>query len=118
MAGAGVPGARLWQGDARGDPRVRVRSARAQVATTEAFLDNVASNGVSRSLGYQENGFGSLAPEGVARETRRFRLTAKEWHAQPRPAIKVDGLAACRELFGAARPAKSEKPATEAARKR
>ncbi len=90
----------------------------AQVATTEAFLDNAPSNGVSRSLGYQENGFGSLAPEGVARDTRRFRLTAKEWHAQPRPAIKVDGLAACRDLFGAERPAKSGKPVTEAPRKR
>ena len=38
----------------------------ARVAETEAFLDNAASNGVSRSLGYEENGLGSLAPEGVA----------------------------------------------------
>ena len=41
----------------------------ARLATTEAFLDNLASVGVSRSLGYEENGRGSLAPEGVARET-------------------------------------------------
>ncbi len=90
----------------------------AHVATTEAFLDNGASNGVSRSLGYQENGFGSLAPEGIARDTRRFRLTAKEWQARQRAPITVDGLAACRDLFGATRASKSEKPGVEAPRKR
>ena len=37
----------------------------ARLAETEAFLDNAASNAVSRALGYEENGFGSLAPEGV-----------------------------------------------------
>ena len=50
----------------------------ARVAETEAFLDNAASNAVSRSLGYEENGFGSLAPEGVPRETQRFRMTADD----------------------------------------
>ena len=35
----------------------------ARVAETSAFLDNMASNAVSRALGYAENGFGSLAPE-------------------------------------------------------
>ena len=49
----------------------------AQLAETEAFLDNAASNAVSRALGYEENGFGSLAPEGVPRETQRFRMTAR-----------------------------------------
>ena len=48
----------------------------AQVAETGAFLDNGASNGVSRALGYEENGFGRLAPEGVARVIQRFRMTA------------------------------------------
>ena len=46
------------------------------VAESSAFLDNAASNGVSRSLGYEENGLGRLAPEGVARETAKFRMTA------------------------------------------
>jgi RimJ/RimL family protein N-acetyltransferase len=73
----------------------------ARVATTEAFLDNAASAGVSRSLGYEENGRGALAPEGVARETQRFRMTAERWWSQPRPAIRVEGLEPCRELFGA-----------------
>lgn len=73
----------------------------AKVATTEAFVDNAPSNGVSRSLGYADDGFGSLAPEGVARLTRRFRMTVEDWHSRPRPALTIEGLDACRELFGA-----------------
>ncbi len=70
-------------------------------AETSAFLDNAASNGVTRSLGYEENGLFQLAPEGVARDARRFRMTAEQWRARPRPAITIEGLEACRELFGA-----------------
>ena len=73
----------------------------ARVATTEAFLDNAPSNGVSRSLGYEENGRGALAPEGVARETQRFRMTVEAWRSRPRPPIEVDGIAECRAMFGA-----------------
>ena len=39
----------------------------AQVAETEAFIDNPASNKVSLGVGYEPNGFGQLAPRGVAR---------------------------------------------------
>ena len=73
----------------------------ARVATTEAFLDNAASSGVSRSLGYEENGRGSLAPEGVARETQRFRMTVERWRSRPRPPITIEGFDACRSMFGA-----------------
>jgi RimJ/RimL family protein N-acetyltransferase len=73
----------------------------ARVATTEAFLDNAASSGVSRSLGYLENGRGSLAPEGVARETQRFRMTLEDWRSRPRGPVAFDGLDACRAMFGA-----------------
>ena len=72
----------------------------ARVATTEAFLDNAPSNGVSRSLGYAENGFGSLAPEGIERTTQRFRMTAEDWRSRPRPILTIEGLEPCRELFG------------------
>jgi RimJ/RimL family protein N-acetyltransferase len=73
----------------------------AEVATTEAFLDNPASAGVSRSLGYLPNGAGSIAPEGVSRPTERYRLTRDIWAATPRPPVAVVGLEACREMFGA-----------------
>jgi RimJ/RimL family protein N-acetyltransferase len=72
----------------------------AEVAETEAFLDNLASNGVSRSLGYAENGRGRLAPEGASRETQRFVMTTDLWRSRPRPALTIEGLDACRELFG------------------
>ena len=73
----------------------------AEVAESSAFLDNVASNRVSKKLGYDENGRGRLAPEGIARETQLFRLTMAGWRSRPRPPITIEGLDACRELFGA-----------------
>jgi RimJ/RimL family protein N-acetyltransferase len=73
----------------------------AEAAESSAFLDNVASNRVSRKLGYDENGRGSLAPEGVARETQLFRMTVAGWRSRPRPSVTIEGLDACRELFGA-----------------
>ncbi len=73
----------------------------AQVAETEAFVDNPASAGVSRALGYEPNGIGRLAPHGVRRDTQRFRMTLADWRSRPRPAVEIDGLDGCRELFGA-----------------
>jgi RimJ/RimL family protein N-acetyltransferase len=75
----------------------------ARVAETSAFLDNAASNAVSRGLGYEENGFGSLAPEGVARVSQNFRMTVDGWRARPRPALSIEGLEPCLDLFGAER---------------
>jgi len=72
----------------------------ARVAETSAFLDNAASNGVSRSIGYEENGVASLAPEGVARETQRFRMTLEGWRSRDRSPVDIEGLDACREMFG------------------
>jgi RimJ/RimL family protein N-acetyltransferase len=72
----------------------------AEVAESEAFLDNPASNRVSQAIGYEPNGFGRLAPRGTARETQRFRLTLDGWRAMPRPKVVVEGLEGCRELFG------------------
>jgi RimJ/RimL family protein N-acetyltransferase len=73
----------------------------AEAATTEAFLDNPASAGVSRALGYEPNGLGSIAPEGLARPTERFRLSRQGWLARPRPQVLIDGLEPCRDMFGA-----------------
>ncbi len=82
----------------------------AEVAETEALLDNPASNGVSIAIGYEPNGFGRLAPRGVARETQRFRLTVDGWRARPRPEVGVEGLAACLGLFGLTQAPPNEKP--------
>ncbi len=72
----------------------------AKVARTQAFFDNAPSNAVSRSLGYVEDGLDSIAPEGVARDSQRFRMTAEMWRARPRPAVDIEGLDACRDMFG------------------
>ena len=98
--------ARDWQGQGLGK---EMRSAvlafafdglGARVATSESFLDNAASNGVSRSVGYEEDGRGALAPQGVSRETQRFRMTVEAWRSRPLPTIDIEGLDACREMFG------------------
>ena len=72
----------------------------ARFAESSAFLDNAASNAVSRGLGYEENGRGALAPQGVSRETQRFRMTAEGWRSRPRPPVEIEGFDACREMFG------------------
>jgi len=73
----------------------------AEAAESTAFLDNLASSGVSRALGYRTNGFGRLAPLGVARETEKFRMTRADWASRERPAVEIEGLDDCLELFGA-----------------
>ena len=72
----------------------------AEVAETEAFLDNPASNHVSVAVGYEPNGYGRLAPRGAPRETQRFRLTRDGWRARERPAVSVEGLEPALPLFG------------------
>lgn len=74
----------------------------AELARTQAFLDNHASNGVSVALGYEPDGTGRLAPQGVARETQRHRMTIERWRAGPRATVDVEGFEPCRALFGTA----------------
>lgn len=73
----------------------------AEVAESEAMLDNAASAGVSRSIGYEDNGIGRLVPEGAPRDTQRFRLTLDAWRSRPRDPVEVIGLERCLDLFGA-----------------
>jgi RimJ/RimL family protein N-acetyltransferase len=72
----------------------------AEVATSSAFLDNHASNGVSRALGYEPDGLTRLAPRGVARELQRWRMTREAWFSRPRPAVRIEGLEQCLDMFG------------------
>jgi RimJ/RimL family protein N-acetyltransferase len=81
----------------------------ARYAETTAFVDNAASNGVSRGLGYEENGRRTLAPQGVARDAQNFRMTEEGWRARPRPPLTIEGLEPCLELFGSV-PAYGEGP--------
>lgn len=72
----------------------------AERATSEAFMDNAPSIGVSRSLGYADNGYRWMAPRGVARQEQQFLMTREMWQSRGRPPIEVTGLDACRDMFG------------------
>jgi RimJ/RimL family protein N-acetyltransferase len=68
-------------------------------ATTSAFVDNASSAGVSRALGYVEDGHERLAPRGEARDLQRYLMTRDNWYSRDRPPIEVWNFDACREMF-------------------
>jgi RimJ/RimL family protein N-acetyltransferase len=74
----------------------------AVVARSAAFRDNLSSAGVSRSLGYRENGQYRQAPRGEPRAAVRFELTRDEWHVRrdTLPSVEVVGLEPALEMFG------------------
>lgn len=69
-------------------------------ARTEAFVDNAASAGVSRALGYRDNGSSFEAPRGQPVELRRFVLERQEWLNRGPSTTSVSGLSACLAMFG------------------
>ena len=69
-------------------------------ARSGAFLDNPSSAGVSRALGYVEDGTQVHAPRGRRVVEQRFVMTQDAWRARERPTVTVTGLAACRDMFG------------------
>ncbi|WP_090946141.1 GNAT family N-acetyltransferase [Nonomuraea jiangxiensis] len=72
----------------------------ARAARTEVFQDNHASQGVSRKLGYEHDGVSVDARGDEAVVSDRLRLTKQRWSEQNRPPVRVDGMAACRPVFG------------------
>jgi len=82
----------------------------AERAESAAFDDNPASLGVSRSLGYVDNGDQLHARRGQAGRVVRLLLTREAWEARRRDDIEIEGLEACLELFGLA-PAPERTPA-------
>ncbi|MGW0519899.1 GNAT family N-acetyltransferase [Crossiella sp. NPDC003009] len=69
-------------------------------ARSEAFADNHASLGVSRRLGYRDNGSKLVARRGQVATEIGLRLPAAEF-VRPDWTLGVEGLDACRELLGA-----------------
>lgn len=72
----------------------------AKEATTEGFLDNPGSNGVSRALGYQANGFEWATRRGEPAQLQRWRLTRQEWSTRRRDDIELHGIEACAHTLG------------------
>jgi len=69
-------------------------------ANSEAFHDNAASLGTSRSLGYEDNGLETVLRRGTPDRMVRLRLTRADWLRRRRDDIAIDGLEACRDQFG------------------
>jgi RimJ/RimL family protein N-acetyltransferase len=70
----------------------------ALAAISSATLANRASLGVSRRIGYADNGRSRIVDtSGEVVELQHFRLTADRW---PSPPVKVDGLAPVLPWFG------------------
>ncbi len=69
----------------------------AEFATTSAYRDNPASNGVSRKLGYQANGVQRAVIRGQVKQLRHLLLTRADWQRHRRVPVTVDGLEACRD---------------------
>lgn len=72
----------------------------AEHATTDAYEDNPASRGVTRSLGYADDGEQGIVRGGVRARVLRFRMTRSHWETIRRDDIEIDGLETCRSMFG------------------
>jgi RimJ/RimL family protein N-acetyltransferase len=72
----------------------------AQAALSAAFGDNPASLGVSRSLGYEDNGEAIVERRGLPAEQVHLRLTRERWERSDRPQVELDGVEVCKEFFG------------------
>jgi RimJ/RimL family protein N-acetyltransferase len=75
----------------------------ARFAVTSAWADNHASLGVSRSLGYADNGVTAHRRGEGAGEMAHLRLTEGRWAASDWPRqVTVSGVEACLPYFGLA----------------
>ena len=72
-------------------------------ATTSAFEDNPASNGVTRKIGYRENGRDIVSREGKPAVSLRYALDRAAWEARPdalRPDVTLHGVDGLRRFLG------------------
>ena len=74
-------------------------------AVSSAATDNPASIGVSRKLGYADDGIQLEVVRGQRRTELRFRLDRQTWAARQTVPVRIDGLEPCLELLGAVNPA-------------
>lgn len=77
----------------------------ARHAVSGAFADNRASLGVSRTLGYRDDGIERHAVRGRPAVLRRLRLTLGPWRDHQRIPVAIEGLEACLPWFGVSEPA-------------
>ena len=71
----------------------------AEIATTEAYIDNGPSNGVSRRLGYRENGIVRVARGDGWEWQQRYLLTPDDF-VRPDVPVEYEGVAPLRRFLG------------------
>ena len=72
----------------------------AREAGSDAFVDNPASNRVSRSLGYEPNGFDWDTRRGEPVRVQQWVLTREAWERVRRDDIELAGVAECLPVLG------------------
>lgn len=72
----------------------------AEYAQSGAFHDNLASLGVTRSLGYEEEGRRRTLRRGEPDWLIGYSLPRTVWERRRRDDIRIEGLEACLPLFG------------------
>lgn len=72
----------------------------AEEAVSGAFEHNVASQAVSRKLGYQPDGINRHAVRGAVTIEHRLRLTRAAWEQHRTIPVTIHGLAPCLPLLG------------------
>ena len=72
----------------------------AEVAASAAMVDNPASLGVSRKLGYVPNGLGRNAVQGGVRVDQKLLLTREAWEQHRTVPVAIEGLEPCLPLLG------------------
>jgi RimJ/RimL family protein N-acetyltransferase len=71
----------------------------AKEAASDAFVDNHASNAISRDLGYEPNGSEWATRQGQPALLNRWRLTRERWEQGRRDDIELHGLEVCRSML-------------------
>jgi RimJ/RimL family protein N-acetyltransferase len=68
-------------------------------ALSGGFPDNESSLGVSRALGYEENGRRTVSRRGVPTEMIDLRLDRSKWRETAHDNVDVQGFEECRDFF-------------------
>ena len=71
----------------------------AMEAGSDAFVDNHASNTISRDLGYEPNGSEWATRQGEPALLNRWRLTRDNWEQRRRDDIQLHNIEACRTFL-------------------
>jgi RimJ/RimL family protein N-acetyltransferase len=72
----------------------------AREASSDAFVDNAASNRVSQALGYEPNGTEWATRRGEPALMLRWKLTRERWESRRREDITLVGVDPCRAVLG------------------